>query len=220
MQLRGKLTHLKLYLSLYSAGIFLPFKLFRGWAIDIELADLIRKRILAKRPHVALELGSGSSTLLVGSLFKKMGQGKLISVEHDFNYYQKVKSDIEKYELTPYVSLHHAPLEPMVVAGQQFEWFNTDFLTALPKIDFLFVDSPPGFMQPLSRYPAMPMLAPYLHPDAEIILDDALRDDERIIAERWHEEFSQWEPSLIHTLKGAYMLKSQAGADNVAAKVS
>ena len=49
----------------------------------------------------------------------------------------------------------------------------------------VFIDGPPGSLQPLARYPARRRLAPFLADDAVLVLDDVARPDEWAITERW-----------------------------------
>jgi hypothetical protein len=60
------------------------------------------------------------------------------------------------------------------------------------KIDLLLIDGPPGFIQPLSRYPAIPTLYNNLDEHCTVILDDAARKDEQIIAKKWANEHSEF----------------------------
>ena len=53
----------------------------------------------------------------------------------------------------------------------------------------LVIDGPPMPVGPLVRYPAGPILFPKLAPGAAVFLDDAPRDDEKRIIERWMQEF-------------------------------
>ena len=53
----------------------------------------------------------------------------------------------------------------------------------------LVSDGPPMPVGPLVRYPAGPIWLPKLAPGATVFLDDAARDDETRIIERWMREF-------------------------------
>ena len=54
-------------------------------------------------------------------------------------------------------------------------------------IDILFIDGPPGRLQPLSRYPALPAARPHLSPHALVVVDDGRREDEAQMIELWRE---------------------------------
>ncbi|MCW3064342.1 MAG: Methyltransferase domain, partial [Solirubrobacterales bacterium] len=57
-------------------------------------------------------------------------------------------------------------------------------------IDLLLVDGPPAFEPEiaLSRYPALPVLAERLAPDATVVLDDIDRPGELAILETWERD--------------------------------
>ncbi len=57
----------------------------------------------------------------------------------------------------------------------------------------LVIDGPPEAVGPLARYPAGPSLFPSLSVGATVFLDDAARDDEKRIIERWQREFPDLE---------------------------
>ena len=57
----------------------------------------------------------------------------------------------------------------------------------------LVIDGPPMPVGPLVRYPAGPIFFPKLAPGATVFLDDAARDDEKRIIERWQREFPDFE---------------------------
>ncbi len=86
------------------------------------------------------------------------------------------------------MDLRLAPLQEMHVNGQPFQWYDPAAIADLADIDILSVDGPPGFIGPLARYPALPMLRGKLAADALILVDDAERGDEQAVMERWKEE--------------------------------
>ena len=86
----------------------------------------------------------------------------------------------------------HAPLEPWAGGAR---WYSRAWVEALPLIDVLVVDGPPGTIGPLARYPALPALAAKLSPGAVVIVDDAHRPDEQAMVARWLKE----QPGLIAT---------------------
>jgi len=55
------------------------------------------------------------------------------------------------------------------------------------KIDFLIVDGPPGDVCVLARFPSVPLLKDHLNQDCVILVDDAKRDDEKLMIRAWEE---------------------------------
>ena len=84
-------------------------------------------------------------------------------------------------DLTEFATVIDAPL----VDG----WYDPAALGRLPKrgIDLLLVDGPPagGPGIQASRYRALPALADRLAPNAAVVLDDADREGERRVLDRW-----------------------------------
>ena len=74
----------------------------------------------------------------------------------------------------------------------------------------LVIDGPSGFIQPLSRYPALPMLYDRLAQDAVIYLDDAARPDEREIATLWLDTFPEFEYEYVEAERGCTILRRRS----------
>ena len=87
------------------------------------------------------------------------------------------------------------------------------------KIDFLFVDGPPGKLQPFSRYPALPVLMPHLSPDAHILVDDGLRDNEAKMIDLWRDLDISFEAERLGFLPHAPFLIELTGGGKQATTV-
>lgn len=155
-----------------------------------------------------VECGSGVSTIYLAALFAQRGRGHLLSIDHDSDWASRTRQLLEEHGLDDFVTIVHAPLRPLEVAGNSFLWYDVGALgvDALDRIDLLLVDGPPGGTCAMARYPALPILAPRLGENAVIVLDDANRPDERRILERWTEEFSL-QASSVETRKGLAVLR-------------
>lgn len=169
-------------------GVLPPFP-HQGFEITGEEAAFLFQSICRHRPKLVMELGSGSSTILFAAALRANGSGRLISVEHDEAHAARTAQLLEQAELSSWVETVIAPLKPHTLGDRKFEWYDVDMLlrTLNERIDFLFVDGPPGKMQALSRYPALPILAPHLSPRALVFVDDGGREDEMQMIERWRE---------------------------------
>lgn len=151
--------------------------------------------MFADRQEV-VELGSGVSTVVLARLLRERG-GRLRSLEHDPDWAVVVRDQLKRERLTDVATLLEAPLEPSELSLENAPWYAASAVSALPGegIDLLLVDGPPGYGDGMahSRYPALPALAERLAPGCLVILDDAGREAEREIVQRWAEECDGWE---------------------------
>jgi predicted O-methyltransferase YrrM len=176
---------------------------------ETELLTALASLITAKKPRVVVEAGSGVSSVVIGYGLEKNRRGKLYSLEHEETCYRESAEWLKEHELTDYCELIHAPIKAYKIDGE--EWFYYD-LSQLPPatIDLLFVDGPPGMIQPLARYPAVPLLASQLSPQATVILDDFRRPDEQQIAIRWLTEFPEFTLNVLkHPRRTAVLERRQ-----------
>lgn len=169
-------------------GVLPPFP-DQGFSITGEEAAFFYHLVRRQRPRLIFELGCGSSTILFAAAQRATGDGRVISIEHDAAHAERTRALLAQAELTHRAEVVLAPLAERPLNGRVFQWYDVDrHLHALPEaIDMLFVDGPPGKVQSLSRYPALPLLLPYLAPRATIIVDDGGREDEKRMVEMWRE---------------------------------
>lgn len=184
-----------------------PLPPMRGWAISPDFGVLLISEILKKKPRLVLELGSGVSTLLTAYCLEKAGRGRVISFDHDEKYCVQSRERIREHGLDDIAEIVHVPLREVQLNQQSWDWYDTARVDPGVKIDLLVVDGPPGQIQDLSRYPALPLLREYLSDDAVILLDDAGRPDEKIILDMWTREFPDFVHECIPAEKGAAVLR-------------
>ena len=176
---------------LLDAGGYLPWS---EWALrPAALAAVCNEIVLGGRREI-VELGSGVSTVVLGRLLGQRG-GRLSSVEHDPAWSGVVRGLLETDGLGDAVRLIEAPLEPHPSALDGARWYSEAALAALPdEIDLLLVDGPPGNDEGIerSRFPALPLLHPWLAAAGTVVLDDARRPGEQAILERWGADHPEW----------------------------
>ena len=162
------------------------------WSLDRDALEVVLAEVDAGAQAI-IECGSGISTILVGRLLRDRRRGSLHSLEHDPDWVTLGRSQLTAEGLNAYVSIIEAPLEPNPKAAQGCPWYAQSSLAELPEngVDLLLVDGPPAPAGNLerSRYPALPVLAPRLAPNARVILDDVERAGEAWALQRWQEEF-------------------------------
>lgn len=186
-----------------------PLPPMRGWAISPDIGWIYVSQIFEMKPRVVMECGSGVSTLLAGYSLKRLGGGKVIALEHDEAFAKQTVEQIRLHGLEDYAQVLFAPLVSHTVGGQSFVWYD---LTSVPRplqVDLLLVDGPPSHLQPQSRYPALPLLQPFLQPQSRILMDDTNRQDEQDISKRWEEEFGLVSQMLLAE-KGAVLLSPKS----------
>lgn len=184
-----------------------PLPPMRGWAISPDFGVLLLAEILKNKPQQVLELGSGVSTLLIAYCLEKTGHGRVVSFDHDLNYCEKSRDRVREHQLGNIAEVVHAPLKEVQLNQGNWNWYDTARIDPDFKIDLLVIDGPPGQIQDISRYPALPLLHEYFSDDITILLDDAGRTDEQTIVNMWIREFPGFVHEYVSAEKGAVVLR-------------
>jgi predicted O-methyltransferase YrrM len=176
----------------------------RGWAMSPDalvhiLADLERR----ENPTI-LEFGSGESTLVFASALRMKNQGRLITIEHNREFMERIRTRIEAAHLEPWVEFHHAPLLGNDAAKHESAGSEMD-LSGLPdvRIDLALIDGPPGnsYGGQARREPLKWTLS-RLSAGGTVFLDDANRPAEQAIVADALRERPGMAAEMIHTEKG------------------
>jgi hypothetical protein len=173
---------------LLDAGGYLPWS--EGAMRPSGLVDVCNEIVLAKRRRI-LELGSGTSTVLLARLLATCG-GTLTAIEHDAGWATWVAGQLAAEQLQDVARVVHAPLVASPPAVSALPWYAAEPLAqALTggAPDLLIVDGPPAYRSgdSLARAPAVPVLLDRLAPDAAVVLDDIERAGEHEVLERWED---------------------------------
>jgi hypothetical protein len=180
--------------------------LIRGWnndgysADDEFLVESIMRAMETKGP--ILECGSGLTTLLLGTVADSLGQA-VWSLEHSAVWGEKVENALRKYQIKS-VQLFVQPIK----AFSGFHWYDAP-VEAMPEFSLVICDGPPAGT-PGGRYGLLPIMRKKLEPGAVILLDDAIRQDERTIAARWADELRT--DFQIRGLEKPYVVLTVPGA--------
>jgi len=185
-----------------------PLPPMRGSAISPDLALLLYELVHDHRPALVVECGSGVSSLVIGYALKVVGGGHLISFEHDPRAAERSLALVGRHGLERQVQIVHAALQETHTAGESWKWYGAEVEETLvgKRARLVFIDGPPGSLQPLARYPALRRLAPFLAPEAVVVLDDVARPDEWAITERWLREDPRLTLQRIAHEKGTAVL--------------
>lgn len=173
-----------------------PMPTAGGWALNatdlLAVIDLVDRY----KPRLIVELGSGASSIWLGYAVKAQS-GRVVSIEHDATYASETRGQLARHGLEGPVEVRDAPLSDVGLPDHVTPWYDPDAFGDLMEIDLLIVDGPPGRTGPLARYPAIPILRPRLAKNGLLALDDAHRDDERRVLERWCSVASELHPISI-----------------------
>ena len=118
------------------------------------------------------------------------GGGKLVSYDQHAAFAKTTQDWIHDNNMA--VEIRHAPLGAPP-AGWPGHWYQLSDVPA--EIDLLIIDGPPWALHPHVRGAAA-SLFPRIRPGGRILLDDAARPGERVVARRWRKEHGNMEFTL------------------------
>lgn len=172
-----------------------------SWKADTGFLHRIVDAIETLRPQVVVELGAGASSLVCARALALNGGGRLVSYDQHAGFVSATADWLRDEGVQ--AELRHAPLA-LRVPGWPGRWYA---LEEVPEtIDLLIIDGPPWAIHPIGRG-AAECLFDRLSPGGMVLLDDAARPGERIVARRWRDrwpdmEFSRLPGSTKGTLLG------------------
>ena len=185
----------------------LPFPDTGDWAASPDFLKKLTELILKQEAQMVAETGSGVSTLVIAYCLKRLGRGKVISLEHDERYVTTTNELITFHGLSQFASVVHCPLVKVDIGDETFSWYSTEGVRFERPIDLLVVDGPPVADEQFPRYPALPLLSAHLAKNAFILLDDGRRAGETRTNKRWTAEFPSMTSEFLPTEKGAFLLR-------------
>lgn len=192
----------------------LPLPMGGGWALTGDSAALLVRETLLRQPKTVVELGSGVSTLLLGQVFRQLGGGRVLSIDHDPVWAERTRRQVRFLGIEDQVTVVVAPLRPALVKGRNCDWYDlpTAALDDLGAVDLLLVDGPPQLagMTEAARFPALPQLASRLSRDAWIFVDDAKRSFETTMVTDWQRLFPDWSCEHHDTVDGVTLMSRSA----------
>jgi|GEM_PF-2736475 len=154
--------------------------------LSAETLQFLGMLVLWKQPRHIFEFGSGLSTLFLSRLQQGLGvasQPSVMSIDHSQRYLGETRRALGP---APDVFLLHAPLAVTECGGRVFTTYHPDYTHQIPPgihFDLVLIDGPPAYRY--GREAPLYHLAPYLAPDALIILDDANREPEQEALRNW-----------------------------------
>lgn len=180
-----------------------------GPSIDGHHARVLLQKVLELKPRVILELGSGTSTVLISKAMQRIGieEYEHIAVDHIKYFLELTRENVSLNGLVDKVRFEHCPLVKM--SSDQGEWYSRIPEIIEGKVELLIVDGPPAYEEgkESSRYPALPQVYPYLADRCVVILDDANRLGERAVLDKWRKQYPEFEIERVKGGKGVVLLK-------------
>lgn len=175
-----------------------------GYVAAPDVLLVLVQKFLSLRPSLAIECGSGTSTLFLALAAQQYGINcRLVSLEHDLAYAEATRALLADHGVGHLVDVRHAALTPTSLTNHSGPWYNPAAFQDLHNIGLAFVDGPPGDVGPQARYPMVPLLADRLAHSCAIVLDDVNRSDERGVAERWMSQLEGFSYQYLPLLRGA-----------------
>jgi predicted O-methyltransferase YrrM len=172
-----------------------------SWKADTGLLTLLTDHILQFKPRLVVEFGTGASTLILARALQMAGGGQLISFEQHADFVDATREWLAEHGLE--ADLRAVPLGPPL-DGWPGLWYEHGPLPV--GIDLMLIDGPPWTIHPLTRGNASSLFG-HLAPGGTIMLDDAARPGERLVAWRWKRDhpdmhFRLWKGGTKGTLIG------------------
>jgi|ERR1700754_2537104 len=149
-------------------------------AVGGYLEEVTRSAAKAQGP--VLEIGSGLTTLILGSVAGRRGI-PIWTLEHHSEFFSNTEAALKKYNL-PNVHLRLAPLRDY----GDFSWYDPP-LDQLPRdFSLIVADGPPGEVKG-GRFGLLPVLRSHFASGAILLLDDAERPKEQAVLRKWEHEY-------------------------------
>lgn len=185
-RLDAAMNHLAAVPANEAPGLDVLTKLAQAWgddgyrAVGGYLEEVTRWAAQARGP--VLEIGSGLTTLILGSVVGRRGL-PVWTLEHHPEFFRNTEAKLERYNLTN-VRLTLAPLRDY----GDFYWYDPP-INELPRdFSLIIADGPPGDVKG-GRFGLLPVLRSHFASDAVVLLDDAERPQEKAVLQKWTSEY-------------------------------
>lgn len=150
-----------------------------SWRADAGFLRLVVEHIRRSRPETVVEFGAGASTIVAARALQLLGRGRLVSFDEHADFVASIRRRLDVIGLT--ADLRVAPLT-RTPADWPGRWYEHAELPE--RIDLMILDGPHWTVHPFVRG-AADMLFPRLSIGGAVLLDDADRPGERMVARRW-----------------------------------
>jgi predicted O-methyltransferase YrrM len=180
----------------------------RVWAASPDLLVVLVDLVIAERPSLVVECGSGASTLWLALAMRRFKiDGRIVALDHDPVFGGKTREFLARHDVGDLAEVRDAPLESFSLDGQTYSWYARRAWEDLKGIDLLFVDGPPATTGHRARYPALPLLSGLLNPAATTVLDDLIVPDMQEVLRLWLDAYPDFGSEILPLEKQAAVLR-------------
>ena len=117
----------------------------RGWAASPDLLLVLVDQVIAQRPSLIVECGSGASTLWLALALRRFEiAGRVVALDHDPVFAEKTRGFLARHGVSDLAEVRDAPLEDFSLGDGSYSWYARRAWEDLAGIDLLFVDGPPA----------------------------------------------------------------------------
>lgn len=167
-------------------------------------AQFLIREIEKLQPKSVLDVGSGTSTLLLAALARKHNF-EILSLENHSNTVEYVAPILDELSLGDEVTINLCGfVQRRYPDGKKYRWYDAALESFNRSFDFVLVDGPMGRL--VGRNGAIPEIRPFLAKHHRIFLDDAQREHERQCVEEWRQYFSDIKVELSEQCFGIGIL--------------
>lgn len=167
-----------------------------SWKADTYFLWRMVEAIERLRPREVVELGCGASTLVLAKALELNGEGRLSSYDQHPDFVEATGRWLTGHGLD--AAMRHAPIVEDPTSWSHC-WYE---LHSVPQdIDLLVIDGPPWTLNPFVRGRAE-QLFDRIVPGGMVLLDDAARPGERVVAARWRRDWPNFRFDLLPGAKG------------------
>lgn len=163
-----------------------------SWKADTGFLTYIVDHIERARPAMVVELGAGASSLVVAKALQNNGGGQLISCDQHGDFVAATRQWLNEHGVDAEMRATPLARAPGDWPGI---WYDTGPLPE--RIDMLVIDGPPWTIHPYVRG-AAETLFHRLPVGGTVMLDDAARPGERIVAARWRKRWPNFRFDLVN----------------------
>jgi len=178
--------------------------------ISSDLANYLVQTIFLNRPRKILECGIGLSTRLIAESISQIGEGKLISLEHDIKWVEIIEASLKKEKLNRFVEFNYVPLKKYQMENESFEWYSKiDKINSEGPYDLILIDGPPS-VKPTDpgRVGALFVLMPSIKKGTIILLDDGNRESEKNAVNVWMKHYKgMFKSNIVDLKKGLWIIE-------------
>lgn len=167
-----------------------------SWKADTWFLWQIVDAVERLRPQHVVELGCGASSLVLSRALQRNGGGELTSYDQHVDFVVQTGEWLASHGLG--ATMRHAPIVPNPNRWSH-SWYNLSGVPA--EIDLLVIDGPPWALGPFGRGNAECMFS-RIRPGGMVLLDDAARPGERVVASRWRRDWPDFDWRFVSGAKG------------------